>query len=332
MGWCVEGACFKGMVDSRCLKTPNLAFENGDRCLKGINGHYCPAKVGSIDGTAPLVFQPQHDTFLTLDVHAPQTITDILIQGGLDHRPLAFISSVCVSHYIMFPLTFGPMLGAMLLFSRTSPYKGVLWGVFPGLIFTHVLHGLILFGMVLDYLAEIVPSPISTNLTCKTWGAWTIRTQLLFSSAFFFCPPVLIGIQLLHPKYLIATTLSMQFIVLAIALVTGIDVWFKWILCVPLLVTLPSFVVITYILRAGTKRKAQQMTELQIKKYEDAWTVEKERTQEGRDSASRPRSQGAMDMRTDNMWEQSLEKIRNMCGDAKHRSSIKQAHAHRIGS
>jgi hypothetical protein len=211
------------------------------------------------------------------------------------------------------------MLGAMILFSRTSPYKGVLWGVFPGLIFTHVLHGLILFGMVLDYLAEIVPSPISTNLTCKTWGAWTIRTQLLFSSAFFFSAPVLIGIQLLHPKYLIATTLSMQVIFMASAFVTGIDVWFKWILCLPLLVILPSFVVITYILRVGTKRKAQQMTESQIEDYESAWARERVGTQKGLDSASRPRSQGAMDMRTDNMWEQSLERIRKMCGDAKDR-------------
>ena len=227
MGWCVEGACFKGMLDSRCLKTPNLAFENGDRCLKGINGHYCPAKVGSIDGTAPLVFQPQHDTFLTLDVHAPQTITDILIQGGLDHRPLAFVSSVCVSHYITFPLTFGPMLGAMLLFSRTSPYKGVLWGVFPGLIFAHVLHGLILFGMVLDYIAEIVPSPISTNLTCKTWGAWTIRTQLMLSFSFFLCPPGGIGIVLFVPKYFITICMGLFLIGLALSFGTGLDVWYK---------------------------------------------------------------------------------------------------------
>jgi hypothetical protein len=182
-----------------------------------------------------------------------------------------------------------------------------------------VLHGLILFGMVLDYLAEIVPSPVSTNLTCKTWGAWTIRSQLVFSSGFFFAQPVLIGIQLLHPKYLITTTLSLQLIGMAIGIGTGIDVWFKRMLFLPYMVIIPSFVVISYILRAITKRKAQQMTELQIGAYERAWTLEKERTQKGRDSASGPRSQGATDMRTDNMWEQPLEKIRNMCADAKHR-------------
>jgi hypothetical protein len=332
MGWCVEGACFKGMPDSRCLKTPDLAFENGDWCLKGISGHYCPAKVGSIDGTAPLVFQPQHDKFVTLDVHAPQTITGILIKSGLEHRPLAFTSAVCGSHYVLFPLTFAPILSLMLLFSRTSPYKGVLWGFIPGMIFCHVCHGLFLLGIALDYIAEIVPSPISTNLTCKTWGAWTIRTQLMLSFSFFLCPPGGIGIVLFVPKYFISICIGLFLIGLAISFGTGLDVWFQWIIGLPVMVILSIFIVMTYILRVSTKRKAQQMTELQMENYERVWALERERTQERRDSESRPTSQRAMDTRSYNLSVHRLERIRSMCSDAKHRFSIKEAHTHRIGS
>jgi hypothetical protein len=129
-GSCVDGACFKGTRDSKCVKTPNLVFENGDRCLKGISGRHCPTKVGSLDGTAPLVFD---DEFLTLDVHAPQTITGILIQGSPEHRPLSF-SPYNSLLGLWIPVCVGSMFLPMLLLSRTSPHKGVLWGFFPGIL------------------------------------------------------------------------------------------------------------------------------------------------------------------------------------------------------
>lgn len=138
MGICVDGACFKGLFDSKCDNMPdNFKLDDGDWCLQGISGHHCPAQVGSIDGKASIVlqtYQTPQDRFLTVDVHAPQMITRILIKGSPQSRPWAVTSKTCMGQYLNLPLTFGPVIVSMLILSRTSPYKGAQWGIIIGYI------------------------------------------------------------------------------------------------------------------------------------------------------------------------------------------------------
>jgi len=124
-GLCVEGACFKGAIDPRCHDKPKShKLDDGRWCWQGFSGYYCPTQVGSIDGNVPMVFESEHYNYLTMDVHTPQIITSILIQGGSKQRPLIFTSLTCATQFLSISFTFAPILGPMILLSRTSPMKG----------------------------------------------------------------------------------------------------------------------------------------------------------------------------------------------------------------
>ena len=191
-GWCVDGSCFKGSIDTRCQdKTDSHELEDGRWCWQGFSGYHCPTQLGLVGGQAPIIFESRHEHFLTLDIHTPKFITKIVIQGGAEQSPLIFTSSTCATQFLSIPLTFGPITVMMLLISRTSPMKGsrclvpgfklryhlpfvscfdlmcylkVFCPVFiTGLIWCHLFHGFILFGMLYEYLTGAIPSVISVT-------------------------------------------------------------------------------------------------------------------------------------------------------------------------
>jgi len=273
-GWCVEGACFKGAIDPRCHDKPKShKLDDGRWCWQGFSGYYCPTQVGSIDGNVPMVFESEHNNYLTMDVHTPQIITGILIQGGSKQRPLIFTSLTCATQFLSISFTFAPILGPMILLSRTSPMKGARC-LIPGLIYCHLLHGLILGGLLFDYFTGAIPSLISTNFTCRTWGAWTIRAHTLLSFSLYVWPPALIFLQLLRPKYMIICMLLLWGIVTITMAVLGFEWWFQWTLYVPFLLVLTIFLCLTYILRARTQREALQLADKQKSVYEGVWAKE----------------------------------------------------------
>lgn len=124
-GWCVNGSCFKGSPDTRCQYTPDgHELDTRRWCWQAFSGFHCPSQIGLIDGKAPIVFESRHEHFLTLDVHTPKIITNIVMKGGADQKPLIFTSPTCATQFLSISLTFGPLLVIMMLLSRTSPMKG----------------------------------------------------------------------------------------------------------------------------------------------------------------------------------------------------------------